>query len=159
MSQLEAPTRPFTILLADDDEEDRDLARDALQDSRLANEMKFVVDGQDLLDYLRHEGRWADPSLDAPRPGIILLDLNMPRKDGREALAEIKADDSLRRIPVVVLTTSTDEADVLSTYDLGVSSFITKPVTFGGLVEVMRTWTQYWFEIVELPNGDVRGHR
>jgi CheY-like chemotaxis protein len=157
MSQPEIPTSRFTILLADDDEEDRELARDALQDSRLANEMKFVVDGQDLLDYLRREGRWADPSVDAPRPGIILLDLNMPRKDGREALAEIKADDSLRRIPVVVLTTSKDEADVLSTYDLGVSSFITKPVTFGGLVDVMRTWTQYWFEIVELPNGNPRG--
>ena len=113
--------------------------------------MRFVVDGQDLLDYLRREGRWADPSMDAPRPGIILLDLNMPKKDGREALAEIKADESLRRIPIVVLTTSKDEADVLRTYDLGVSSFITKPVTFAGLVEVMRTWTQYWFEIVELP--------
>jgi CheY-like chemotaxis protein len=153
MSQPDAPHRPFTILLADDDEEDRELARDALQDSRLANEMKFVHDGQDLLDYLRHEGRWTQE--DAPRPGIILLDLNMPKKDGREALAEIKADESLRRIPVVVLTTSKDEADVLSTYDLGVSSFITKPVTFGGLVDVMKTWTQYWFEIVELPNGEV----
>jgi CheY-like chemotaxis protein len=157
MSQPEAPTRPFTILLADDDEEDRELARDALQDSRLANEMRFVYDGQDLLDYLRHQGRWAGK--EAPRPGIILLDLNMPKKDGREALAEIKADESLKRIPIVVLTTSKDEADVLSTYDLGVSSFITKPVTFGGLVDVMKTWTQYWFEIVELPNGDVRGHR
>jgi CheY-like chemotaxis protein len=156
MSQSEAPTRPFTILLADDDEEDRELARDALQDSRLANEMKFVVDGQDLLDYLRHEGRWTQK--DAPRPGIILLDLNMPKMDGREALAEIKADESLRRIPIVVLTTSKDEADVLSTYDLGVSSFITKPVTFGGLVDVMKTWTQYWFEIVELPNGAGHGH-
>jgi CheY-like chemotaxis protein len=156
MSQPEVPTRPFTILLADDDEEDRELARDALQDSRLANEMKFVVDGQDLLDYLRHEGRWAKE--DSPRPGIILLDLNMPKMDGREALAEIKADESLRRIPIVVLTTSKDEADVLSTYDLGVSSFITKPVTFGGLVDVMKTWTQYWFEIVKLPNGETSGH-
>jgi two-component system, response regulator len=156
MSQPEVPTRPFTILLADDDEEDRELARDALQDSRLANEMKFVVDGQDLLDYLHHEGRWTEE--DSPRPGIILLDLNMPKMDGREALAEIKADDALRRIPIVVLTTSKDEADVLSTYDLGVSSFITKPVTFGGLVDVMKTWTQYWFEIVELPNGEVSGH-
>ena len=155
MSQPEAPHRPLTILLADDDEEDRELARDALQDSRLANEMKFVCDGQDLLDYLRHEGRWTEES--APRPGIILLDLNMPKKDGREALQEIKADESLRRIPVVVLTTSKDEADVLSTYDLGVSSFITKPVTFGGLVDVMKTWTRYWFEIVELPNEEVGG--
>ncbi|HEY2005396.1 MAG TPA: response regulator [Solirubrobacteraceae bacterium] len=157
MSQSEPRSRPLTILLADDDEEDRELARDALQNSRLANEMKFVFDGQDLLDYLRKEGRWAGPEVEAPRPGIILLDLNMPRKDGREALAEIKADESLRRIPVVVLTTSKDESDVLSTYDLGVSSFITKPVTFGGLVDVMRTWTQYWFEVVELPNGDVKG--
>ncbi len=153
MSQSEVRHRPFTILLADDDEEDRELARDALQDSRLANEMKFVYDGQDLMDYLRQAGRWADQ--DAPRPGIILLDLNMPKKDGREALQEIKADESLRRIPVVVLTTSKDEADVFSTYDLGVSSFITKPVTFGGLVDVMKSWTQYWFEIVELPNGEV----
>jgi CheY-like chemotaxis protein len=156
MSQSDAPTRPLTILLADDDEEDRELARDALQDS-LANEMRFVVDGQDLLDYLRREGRWAGPEVDAPRPGIILLDLNMPKKDGREALAELKADESLRRIPVVVLTTSKDEEDVLTAYDLGVSSFITKPVTFGGLVDVMRTWSQYWFEIVELPDGDAHG--
>ena len=145
--------RPFTILLADDDEEDRELARDALQDSRLANEMRFVHDGQDLMDYLRRAGSYADSDADAPRPGIILLDLNMPKKDGREALAEIKADECLRQIPIVVLTTSKDEADVLSTYDLGVSSFITKPVTFAGLVEVMRTWTRYWFEIVELPVG------
>ena len=134
MSLPNGPLHPLTILLADDDEEDRELARDALQDSRLANQMKFVTDGQDLLDYL-----------------------NMPKKDGREALQEIKADDALRRIPIVVLTTSKDEADVLSTYDLGVSSFITKPVTFGGLVDVMKTWTQYWFEIVELPNGERHG--
>jgi CheY-like chemotaxis protein len=151
MSQFDVPHRPFTILLADDDQEDRELARDALQDSRLANEMKFVNDGQDLLDYLRHEGRWTEE--DSPRPGIILLDLNMPKKDGREALREIKADESLRRIPIVVLTISKDEADVLATYDLGISSFITKPVTFGGLIDVMKTWTQYWFEIVELPDG------
>jgi CheY-like chemotaxis protein len=143
--------KPITILLADDDEEDRDLARDALQDSRLANEMQFAVDGQDLMDYLRREGRYADPSVHAPRPGIILLDLNMPKKDGREALAEIKADPDLRQIPVVVLTTSKDEEDLLRSYDLGANSFITKPVTFAGLVEVMKTWTRYWFEIVDLP--------
>jgi CheY-like chemotaxis protein len=143
-----------TILLADDDQEDRELARDALQDSKLANEMRFVVDGQDLMDYLRRQGRYADPAVDAPRPGIILLDLNMPKKDGREALAEIKADESLRRIPVVVLTTSNDEQDVLRSYDLGVNSFITKPVTFAGLVEAMSAWSRYWFELVELPNGE-----
>lgn len=141
----------MTILMADDDEEDRELTRDALQDARLANQMRFAVDGQDLMDYLRHTGPYADPAADAPRPGIILLDLNMPKKDGREALAEIKSDPDLRRIPVVVLTTSNDEEDVLRTYDLGVNSFITKPVTFAGLVEAMRTWTRYWFELVELP--------
>lgn len=136
--------------MADDDEDDRDLTREALQNARLANQMRFAVDGQDLLDYLRREGRWAHPDIDAPRPGIILLDLNMPKKDGREALAEIKSDPHLRSIPIVVLTTSKDEEDVFRTYDLGVSSFITKPVTFAGLVEVMRTWQRYWFELVEL---------
>jgi len=146
--------RPVTILLADDDEDDRELIRDALLDARLANEMRFVVDGQELMDYLRREGAYADPAVDAPRPGIILLDLNMPRKDGREALAEIKADDSLRQIPVVVLTTSKDEEDVVRSYDLGVNSFITKPVTFDGLVEALRTWQRYWFELVELPDRE-----
>ncbi len=142
--------RAVTILMADDDEDDRDLTREALQNSRLANEMRFVVDGQELMDYLRREGPYANPAVEAPRPGIILLDLNMPKKDGREALAEIKADAALRSIPVVVLTTSKDEEDVFRTYDLGVSSFITKPVTFAGLVEVMKTWQRYWFELVEL---------
>jgi CheY-like chemotaxis protein len=144
----------ITILMADDDEEDRELTREALRDARLSNEMRFAVDGQDLMDYLRREGDYADPAVDAPQPGIILLDLNMPRKDGREALAEIKVDPGLRRIPVVILTTSDDEQDVLRTYDLGANSFITKPVTVAGLVEVMRTWKRYWLEIVDLPNGE-----
>jgi CheY-like chemotaxis protein len=159
MSRPEPYARAITILMADDDEEDRELARDALEDSRLANDMRFVVDGQDLMDYLRRAGPYAHPAVEAPRPWIILLDLNMPKKDGREALAEIKGDPSLHNIPIVVLTTSKDEEDVLRTYDLGANSFITKPVTFAGLVEVMRTWTRYWFEIVELPqrtNGDGR---
>jgi CheY-like chemotaxis protein len=154
MSQPERRSRPITILMADDDEEDCELTRDALQDSRLANQMKFVADGQELLDYLRHQGRYSNGSADAPRPGIILLDLNMPKLDGREALAQIKADESLRRIPVVILTTSNDEADVLQSYNLGVNSFITKPVTFEGLVDVMQTWSRYWLEIVELPDGE-----
>jgi CheY-like chemotaxis protein len=136
--------------MADDDEEDCELTCDALRDAHVTNDIRFVSDGQELMDYLHRAGRYADGA-DAPRPGIILLDLNMPKKDGREALAEIKADESLRGIPVVVLTTSADEEDVVRSYDLGVSSFITKPVTFGALVEVMRTWTRYWFEIVELP--------
>src|SRR3954447_16591549 len=145
-------TKPITIVLADDDADDRMLARDALAEARLANDLFFVQDGEELLDFLRHRGRFADGSA-APRPGLILLDLNMPRKDGREALAEIKADPDLRRIPVVVLTTSKAEEDIYRTYDLGVNSFITKPVTFEGLVSVMKALGQYWFEIVELPTA------
>jgi CheY-like chemotaxis protein len=143
--------KPITILMADDDEEDRDLTREALARAHLTNEIRFVGDGQELLDYLRREGRYGAQGSEAPTPGIILLDLNMPKKDGREALQEIKADPSLRKIPVVVLTTSRDEEDVIRSYDLGVSSFITKPVTFGSLVDVMAAWGRYWFEIVELP--------
>lgn len=125
------------------------LAREALEESRLANHIKFVEDGEDLLDYLLHRGRWTDPE-DAPRPGIILLDLNMPRKDGREALREIKAHPDLRRIPVIVLTTSNAEEDIFRTYDLGVSSFIVKPVTFDSLVNIMRVLGTYWLEIVDI---------
>jgi CheY-like chemotaxis protein len=154
MSERGEGRQAVTILMADDDEDDRELARDALRESRLANELRFVVDGEDLMDYLRREGAYADPLADAPTPGIILLDLNMPKKTGREALGEIKADERLRRIPIVVLTTSSDEQDVLSTYELGASSFITKPVTFAGLVEVLRAWGRYWFEIVDLPGGN-----
>ena len=141
----------ITILIADDDEEDRVLTQEALSGARLTNDLRFVVDGEDLMDYLRHEGRYASDTSAAPVPGIILLDLNMPKLDGREALAEIKADPNLRHIPVVVLTTSSAEADVLRSYELGVNSFITKPVTFAGLVEVMQGFSRYWFEIVELP--------
>jgi CheY-like chemotaxis protein len=141
----------ITILMADDDEEDRELTGDALAAAHLVNDIRFVSDGQELLDYLRADGKYRGDAAAAPRPGIILLDLNMPKKDGREALAEIKADESLRQIPVVVLTTSSDEQDVVRSYDLGVNSFITKPVTFASLVDVMGAWTRYWFEIVELP--------
>ena len=105
------------------------------------------------MDYLHRRGPYGDGGTDAPRPGVILLDLNMPRKDGREALAEIKSDPQLKRIPVCVLTTSSAEEDIFRSYDLGVNSFITKPVTFAGLVEVLHSWSRYWFEIVELPNG------
>jgi CheY-like chemotaxis protein len=142
---------PVTILIADDDEEDRVLTEEALAAARLVNELRFVVDGQDLMDYLRREGRYAGTNGEAPRPGVILLDLNMPKLDGREALAEIKADPELKPIPVVVLTTSRAEADILRSYELGVNSFITKPVTFAGLVEVMQGFSRYWFEIVDIP--------
>ncbi|HVL95910.1 MAG TPA: response regulator [Solirubrobacteraceae bacterium] len=148
----EHPARPITILVADDDEDDRLMTRDALRDARLHNDLRFVNDGVDLMDYLHRRGRHADPE-QSPRPGLILLDLNMPRMDGREALAEIKRDPELRRIPVVVLTTSKAEEDILRSYDLGVNSFISKPVTFVGLVEVMKVFSRYWLEIVDLP-GD-----
>ncbi|HEY8667876.1 MAG TPA: response regulator [Tepidisphaeraceae bacterium] len=148
MSRTDA--KPITILIADDDADDRMLAREALTESRLANDLHFVEDGEQLMDFLLRRGQYASAP-PAPRPGLILLDLNMPRKDGREALKEIKANADLRSIPVVVLTTSKAEEDIFRTYDLGVSSFITKPVTFEGLVEVMRAVGRYWFEIVALP--------
>jgi CheY-like chemotaxis protein len=136
--------------MADDDREDCMMARDALEESRLANDLRFVEDGEELMDYLHRRGGHADPA-DSPRPGLILLDLNMPKMDGREALKEIKADPDLRRIPVVVLTSSKAEEDIYSSYDLGVNSFIIKPVSFDGLVELMKTLAIYWFQIVELP--------
>jgi CheY-like chemotaxis protein len=141
---------PIMILMADDDEDDCLLTQEALAESRLKNELRFVGDGVELLEYLRNEGRYQDAAKH-PRPGIILLDLNMPRKDGRQVLEEIKQDASLRRIPVVVMTTSQAEQDILRSYDLGAASYITKPVTFEGLVEVMRAIGRYWVEFVALP--------
>jgi CheY-like chemotaxis protein len=149
---MSADARPITILIADDDADDRLMASEALEESRLANDLRFVEDGEELLDYLYHRGKFAGEGA-APRPGLILLDLNMPRMDGREALREIKGDPALRSIPVVVLTTSKAEEDIYRTYDLGVNSFITKPVQFESLVEVMKALGKYWFEIVELPDG------
>ncbi len=152
---------PVTILMADDDEDDCVLAREALVESRLTNDLHFVADGEELMDYLYRRGQYAEQS-NSPRPGLILLDLNMPKKDGREALTEIKTDRNLRQIPVVVLTTSNAEKDIYRSYNLGANSFITKPVTFESLVEVMQTIGKYWFEIVELPLegfGDGHGQR
>ena len=141
----------LTILLADDDDEDREMTLEALHTSRLANDVRVARDGEELMDYLLQRGEFAYPA-DAPLPGLILLDLNMPKKDGREALSEIKSDQALRKIPVIVLTTSKAEEDIFRSYDLGVNSFITKPVTFPGLAEAMAVLAQYWFEIVELPS-------
>jgi CheY-like chemotaxis protein len=150
--------KPIVILLADDDADDRMLARDALVESRLANDFRTVEDGEELMQYLKGRGKFADRTAH-PRPGLILLDLNMPRKDGREALREIKSDADLRQIPIVVLTTSKAEEDIYRSYDLGVNSFITKPVTFDGLVSVMKTLGRYWIEIVELPPENPPNHR
>ncbi len=151
--------KPITILLAEDDPDDRLMATEALEESRLANDLKIVEDGEQLMDYLYQRGKFANLE-DWNMPGLILLDLNMPKKDGREALEEIKADQRLRRIPIVVLTTSGEEEDIFRSYDLGVNSFITKPVSFEGLVEIMKTLRIYWFEIVELPgnrSGEANG--
>ena len=141
---------PTCILLADDDPDDRMLTERALKASRLANQIEMVEDGEELMQYLRREGEYSDPNV-SPRPGIILLDLNMPRKDGREALREIKSDPSLRRIPVIVLTTSEAEQDILRSYDLGVNAFVTKPVTFDGLAKAIQKLGEFWFQIVKLP--------
>ena len=140
----------ITILMADDDPDDRLLVQDAFDDIRLANPLVFVEDGIGLMDYLHRRGEYAHLA-GTPLPGLILLDLNMPKKDGREALKEIKSDPALRTIPIVVLTTSNAEEDILRTYDLGTNSFIVKPVTFDKLVEIIRKVTQYWLEIVRLP--------
>jgi CheY-like chemotaxis protein len=140
---------PITILVADDDPEDRMLTKEAFDEARVINDLRFVEDGEELMDYLYRRGKYADQ--EAPRPGLILLDLNMPRKDGREALQEIRADPQLRRIPIVALTTSRAEEDMCRTYELGISSFIVKPVSFVSLVDIVRTLAKYWFEIVELP--------
>ena len=142
--------RVLTILMAEDDEDDCLLAQEALTESRLANNLHIVCDGEQLMDYLYRRGKYRDIDL-SPRPGLILLDLNMPKKDGREALKQIKADANLRQIPIVILTTSKADEDICRSYDLGANSFITKPVTFSGLVGVMKTIGKYWFEIVELP--------
>ncbi|MEZ5944441.1 MAG: response regulator [Planctomycetaceae bacterium] len=142
--------KAVTFLMADDDPDDRLLAQKALKEYQLSSGMKFVEDGEELMDYLLRRGRFEDPQT-SPRPGVILLDLNMPKKDGRQALEEIKSDPVLRRIPVVVMTTSKAEEDVLRTYDLGVNAFITKPVTFQGLTEVMKVLSMFWFEVVRLP--------
>jgi len=145
--------RPITVLYADDDPEDRFLVKEAWRESHLANELHFVEDGEELLEYLYRRGKYAGLA-DAPLPGMILLDLNMPKMDGREALQHIKADARLRLIPTIVLTTSKAEEDIFRAYDLGVNSFIVKPVTFQALVDLALAFGKYWFEIVELPPRD-----
>lgn len=142
---------PITILICDDDEDDRMLTKKAIEGAHISNALHFVEDGEDLLDYLHQRGRYAGETGSAPRPGLILLDLNMPRMGGREALKLIKGDSTLADIPIVVLSTSSNDEDVVRSYQLGVNSFITKPVTFTGLVEAMHVLGRYWLEIVELP--------
>lgn len=142
--------KPITILVADDDADDRLLIKEAFEENRLANDLRFVENGEELIEYLTRDGKYKDRK-NSPKPGLILLDLNMPKKDGREALKEIKNHPELRGIPVIVLTTSKAEEDIYRTYNLGVNSFITKPVTFESLVAITKDLSRYWFEIVELP--------
>lgn len=142
--------KPVIIVMADDDDDDFMLTEKALKKSKLLNTLYRVIDGEELIDFLLHKGKYSDVAT-SPRPGVILLDLNMPKKDGREALKEIKSNPDLKDIPVVVFTTSKAEEDIYRSYKLGVNSFITKPVTFEGLIDVMTSLGKYWFEIVELP--------
>jgi len=147
--------KPITILMADDDPDDRQMTREAFEECHLANDLRFVEDGVELLDYLLRRGKYTDPAT-SPFPGLLLLDLNMPRKDGREALQEIKRHAQLKHLRVVVLTTSKSEEDIYKAYDMSASSYITKPVTFAALVDVVKTMGKYWLEIVELP-GEANG--
>ena len=146
---------PITILMADDDSDDRQMTYEAFEECRLGNDLRFVEDGAELMDYLYRRDKYADPA-SSPRPGLILLDLNMPKKDGRDVLKEIKGDPQLRSIRIVVMTTSKAEEDIHRAYNLGAESYVTKPVTFASLVDVVRTLGKYWLQIVELP-GDEEG--
>jgi CheY-like chemotaxis protein len=144
--------RVVTILMAEDDEDDRELARQAMGQGRLTSEFRFVEDGEELLDYLLRRGRYADPK-SAPRPALILLDLNMPRLDGREALRALKSHPALRQIPVIVLTTSKAEEDILRSYDLGANCYISKPGTFEGFGELMKVLDEHWLQLATLPHA------
>jgi CheY-like chemotaxis protein len=148
--------KTFIVLVAEDDPDDCLLVREAWQENHLPSEIRFVSDGEELMDYLKRRGPYSGPAW-SPRPDLILLDLNMPRKDGREALKEIKSDPALRQIPVVVLTTSESEEDIARTYDLGVNSFIVKPVSFEKVVDLMRMIHTYWFEVVKLARSSNGG--
>ena len=147
---MKTGTKSIIMMYAEDDPEDRMLLKDAWEESDLSDELHFVEDGEALMDYLYRRGKYTELR-GQPLPGLILLDLNMPKKDGREALGEIKGDPTLRRIPVVVLTTSGEEEDIIRSYDMGVSGYIIKPVTFESLLEMIKGVSKYWFEIVDLP--------
>jgi CheY-like chemotaxis protein len=154
---MKSRCKPITILFAEDDPDDRLLATEALEESHKSFNLRFVEDGEELMEYLYNKGEYADREK-FPRPDLILLDLNMPKKDGRQALNEIKADPVLRTIPVVVLTTSNAREDIRGSYDGGANSYITKPMTFEGLVDLMQTLSEYWFDVVQLPPSSRNEH-
>lgn len=139
----------MTILIADDDTDDRLFMDRALRQSGYMHSIRFVDDGEDLMHYLQHQGRYTEQN--APWPDLLILDLNMPRKNGFQALSEIKDDPTLRRLPVVVMTTSSADEDVIKTYNLGVNSFVTKPFNFNRLVEMVSALKIYWLDTVKLP--------
>jgi CheY-like chemotaxis protein len=143
-------TKPVIILIADDDPDDRAMIKEAFEENLLLNELYFVEDGEELMNYLNRSGKYSDVSA-YPLPGLILLDLNMPKKDGREALEEIKNNSTLSHIPIIILTTSKTEEDIIKSYNLGVNCFITKPIKFVDLVQVTKTLGRFWLEIVTLP--------
>jgi CheY-like chemotaxis protein len=147
------PAKPITILVADDDPDDRQLIREAFDEARLMNDLRFVEDGVEVFEYLKRQGRFADPH-SSPWPGLLLLDLNMPRMDGREVLEKMKADPKFAPIRVIVMTTSKAEEDIVRSYRLAAASYITKPITFEALVQVVQALGRYWLEIVELPEND-----
>ena len=140
-------TKPIEILLIEDNAGDARLAKEALRDAKVANNLSWVADGVEAMAYLRREGQYDK----APRPDLILLDLNLPRKDGREVLSAIKADDRLKRIPVVILTTSQAEEDILRAYHLNANCYISKPVDLDQFIKVVRTIEDFWLTIVKLP--------
>jgi two-component system, chemotaxis family, response regulator Rcp1 len=141
------------ILLVEDNEGDARLAKEAMRDSKIRNDMHHVVDGEEAMAFLRKEGKYTD----APRPDLILLDLNLPKKDGRQVLLEIKSDENLKRIPVVILTVSSAEEDILKTYNLHANCYITKPIDLEQFMKIVRSIEDFWLTIVKLPpNGHAR---
>ena len=142
--------KPAVILLAEDDPGDQELTRRALEQSRIRNDLYIVEDGEEALDYLLRRGRYEDPA-SSPKPDLMLLDLNMPKMDGKQLLKQMRADPNLRRIPVVALTTSKQESDIIRTYDLGANSYIVKPVDMDQFVNAIKVLKDYWFQIVVLP--------
>ncbi len=147
--ETEKSIKPIEILLVEDNPGDARLAKEALKDSKLSNNLYIADDGVEAMNFLRKEGKYAD----MPRPDLVILDLNLPRKDGREVLAEIKNDDDLKRIPVVILTISKAEEDILRTYNLHANCFISKPIDLDQFIKVVRSIEDFWLTIVKLPNG------
>ena len=145
--------KDFTILMADDDADDYCLLREAFTEKGVPGQLRLVSDGAELMDYLLHRGKFAEIS-EAPKPQLILLDLNMPRVSGREALMEIKAMEKIREIPIIIFTTSRDSEDIYQSYQAGANSYIPKPQTFEELLDIVDSLDSYWMKTVMLPDGD-----